>query len=315
MTSTDVKPLGPRMQTFVEDLQKDICRTLEAYEETVGFQEDVWEHREGGGGRSRVLEAGEVFEKAGVNVSAVTGELPARMAEVLNVAPAPFFATGLSLVIHPRSPFVPSVHANFRYLALGPDPDHPADEWFGGGGDMTPYYPELQDVQHFHRVWREVCRRHPEVADYPLFKTRCDDYFYLPHRQEARGIGGIFYDYMRQHPEEAFAFTTDAGRSFLPAYLPIVDRHAGRTFSERERVFQKMRRGRYVEFNLLYDRGTKFGLETGGRVESILMSLPPSVTWPYRSQVVEGAREERARWFFQPRDWLSLEEADIPPAD
>ncbi len=298
------------MKTFAEGLQDEMCRALEEYESAAQFHEDAWEHREGGGGVSRVLEGGRVFEKAGVNVSAVEGHLPSRMADVLGVKSGPFYATGISLVIHPRSPFIPSVHANFRYLSLGQDRMRPADEWFGGGADMTPYYPELEDAKHFHRTWREVCARHPAVADYPSFKKKCDEYFYLPHRREARGIGGIFYDYARERPEATFAFTKDAGAAFLPAYLPIVDRHKDRQFGERERAFQAMRRGRYVEFNLLYDRGTKFGLETGGRIDSILMSLPPAVAWPYRIDVEEGSPEARARWYFQPRDWLAVSVTD-----
>ena len=299
------------MQAYVEGLQDDICEALEDYESTSTFHEDPWEHQEGGGGRTRVLESGEVFEKAGVNTSAVRGHMPERMARVLEVSPAPFFATGLSLVIHPRSPYVPSVHANFRYLALGDDFDTPDDQWFGGGADMTPYYPTLEDARHFHRTWQQVCSRHPHVADYEAFKKRCDEYFYLPHREEARGIGGIFYDYLRDQPEDVFAFTKDAGRSFMDAYAPIVERHLAASYGERERAYQQRRRGRYVEFNLLYDRGTKFGLETRGRIDSIFMSLPPTVRWPYSENAKdgtadEGEAEKEAQWFFQPRDWLAL---------
>ncbi len=306
------QPLPPRMQAFAEDLQQRICKALEAREAEARFQVDAWERPGGGGGRAAVMQDGEVFEKAGVNTSAVHGPLPVRMARALEVEPAPFFATGLSLVIHPRSPHVPTVHANFRYFALGDDRTAPVDQWFGGGADLTPYYPRLEDVQHFHRTWRDVCARHPEVADYAAFKKKCDEYFCLPHRKEARGVGGIFYDYLRDDPEATFAFTRDAGEAFLRAYLPLVERRAGAPYGERERHFQKVRRGRYAEFNLIYDRGTKFGLETEGRTESILVSLPPQVAWRYDEHPTPGSPEARAQWFFQPRDWLALTDKEVP---
>jgi coproporphyrinogen III oxidase len=301
-----------RMEAFVHELQDDICSTLED-EGTARFREDEWEREEGGGGRSRVLEGGDLFEKAGVNVSAVHGPLPERMAAALDVDPAPFFATGLSVVVHPRNPHVPTAHANFRYFALGEDRARPADEWYGGGADLTPYYPRLSDVKHFHRVWKDVCDRHAEVAGYADFKRECDEYFYLDHREEARGVGGIFYDYLRGDAEATLRFSQDAGCSFLDAYLPIVRRRRGEDYGERERRYQQWRRGRYVEFNLLYDRGTRFGLETGGRTESILMSLPPRVRWPYAPQPEPGSAEERAQWFFdEPRDWLALSAEEAP---
>ncbi len=301
-----------RMQAFVEALQQTIIAAVEGYESAARFRRDRWARAEGGGGLSGVLEGGTTFEKAGVSTSAVHGPLPETMAAALGVEAAPFFATGLSLVIHPRSPYVPAVHANFRYFALGEDLGAPADEWFGGGADLTPCYPFLEDAQHFHRTWKSVCERHPNVADYTAFKEQCDGYFYLPHRKEARGIGGIFYDYLREEAEAAFAFSRDAGEAFLEAYLPIVDRRMEEEYGERERRFQAVRRGRYVEFNLLYDRGTKFGLETGGRTESILMSLPPRVAWPYAYAPEPGTPEAEALPFFQPRDWLALDEAAAP---
>jgi len=307
---TDIS-MGHRMQRFVEALQHSICAALEDFEEDVRFRTDAWERREGGGGLSRVLEGGQVFEKAGVNTSAVHGVLPERTAAMLNVQPVPFFATGLSLVIHPRSPYVPAVHANFRYFALGEDLFRPVDQWFGGGADLTPCYPFLEDARHFHRVWKEVCDRHP-VADYEVFKQRCDEYFYLPHRGETRGVSGIFYDYLRDDPEGTFLFSRDAGRAFLRSYLPIVERRKDIPYGERERTFQEIRRGRYVEFNLLFDRGTRFGIETEGRTESILMSLPPHVQWHYDWHPAPGSQEADALWFFQPRDWLTLKPADVP---
>lgn len=308
---TDI-PMAHRMQRFVEALQLRITKRLEAMDGGAAFKVDEWTREEGGGGLSAVIEGGSVFEKGGVNTSAVHGTLPARMAKVLGVEAKPFFATGLSLVIHPRSPYVPTVHANFRYFALGDDLMQPDDQWFGGGADLTPYYPRLDDAQHFHRVWHDVCARHEDVADYAAFKEACDDYFYLPHRQEARGVGGIFYDYLRDDPEGTFFFTRDAGRHFLDAYIPIVERRKDEPYGEREREYQTVRRGRYVEFNLLFDRGTKFGIETRGRTESILMSLPPEVRWQYDWHPEPGTAEARAQWFFTARDWLDLSEQDMP---
>lgn len=307
---TDI-PMAHRMQRFVEALQLRIVKKCEALDGSTSFRLDEWTREEGGGGLTAVIEGGELFEKGGVNTSAVHGTLPPRMAEVLGVATKPFFATGLSLVIHPRSPYVPTVHANFRYFALGDDLMYPDDQWFGGGADLTPYYPRFDDAQHFHRVWKAVCDAH-DVADYVAFKQECDDYFYLPHRNEARGVGGIFYDYLREDPEGCFFFSREAGRAFLRSYVPIVERRRDVPYGERERRYQAIRRGRYVEFNLLYDRGTKFGIETRGRTESILMSLPPQVQWRYNDTPEPDSTEARAQWFFQPRDWLNLSEDEVP---
>ncbi len=305
------EPMAHRMQRFVEALQAEICGALEETDGQARFRSDRWERAGGGGGDSRVMEEGAVFEKAGVNTSAVHGVLPARMAGLLGVEAAPFFATGISLVLHPRSPFVPTVHTNFRYFALGENLRQPVDQWFGGGADLTPYYPTLADAQHFQRTWRDVCARHPGVADYAAFKRACDDYFYLPHRGETRGVGGFFYDYLRGDPEAAFHFTRDAGNAFLESYLPLVACHKDQPYGEQERHYQEIRRGRYVEFNLLFDRGTKFGIETEGRTESILMSLPPRVRWHYDWHPEPGTPEAAAAWFFYPRDWLSLSESDV----
>ncbi|MEX0820927.1 MAG: oxygen-dependent coproporphyrinogen oxidase [Rhodothermales bacterium] len=303
--------IAGRMQAFVEELQRVILDGLERLDDGRAFRKDRWERPGGGGGITAVLAEGRVFEKAGVNTSAVYGELPKRMTEVLGVDPHPFFATGLSLVIHPRNPHVPTVHANFRYFGLGEDLADPIDQWFGGGADLTPYYPVLEDARHFHRVWKDVCDAH-KVADYEHFKRQCDEYFYLPHREEARGIGGIFFDYMRDTPEATFAFVKEAGASFMDAYVPIVKRRCDEPYGERERAYQAVRRGRYVEFNLLYDRGTKFGIETQGRTESILMSLPPAAHWHYDWHADSNSPEERALWYFEPRDWLAAAPDDAP---
>jgi coproporphyrinogen III oxidase len=304
--------MGHRMQRFVEALQKRIVRAFEEIDGAAIFGSDRWEHREGGGGLSRVIENGSVWEKAGVNVSAVEGTLPEPIARAFEVGPKPFFATGISLVMHPHNPYVPAVHANFRYFALGADLLAPDDQWFGGGADLTPYYGDLEDAQHFHRTWKQVCDEHTPLADYDRFKKACDDYFFLPHRQESRGVGGIFFDYLRGDPEGTFHFVRQAGRAFLGSYLPIVRRHHDRPFGDAEREYQAIRRGRYAEFNLAYDRGTRFGLETAGRTESILMSLPPVVRWVYDWRPEAGSPEAAAEWFYQPRDWLSLRPEDGP---
>jgi len=298
------------MHEFVLDLQDRIRTALEGLDGG-RFRIDPWERPGGGGGVSSVLEEGKVFEKAGVNTSAVYGELPDRMTSVLGVNRQPFFATGISLVIHPRNPYVPCAHANFRYFALGKDLSYPDDQWFGGGADLTPSYPFLEDAQHFHSVWRETCRMHA-VADYERFKEECDRYFFLPHRDETRGVGGIFFDYLRGDADAVFEFVREAGNSFSEAYLPIVARRMATSYGDGERRFQEVRRGRYVEFNLLYDRGTKFGIETEGRTESILMSLPPRVRWLYAWTPEPGTREARAEWFFKARNWFEISDEDAP---
>lgn len=287
-----------RTQTFFAALQDEICQAIEAVDGVARFREDLWEREGGGGGRSRVIEEGAVFEKGGVNFSAVDGLLPEELARRLGgKGEREFFATGISLVLHPRSPHVPTVHANFRYF------EQPSVSWFGGGADLTPYYPVREDVKHFHRTFKATCDRH-DVASYPKFKEWCDRYFFLKHRGETRGVGGIFFDHLQGDLEAAFAFVRDAGASFLPAYLPIVERRRGQGFTERERAFQLIRRGRYVEFNLVYDRGTAFGLETGGRTESILMSLPPLARWQYDYQPEPGTPEAEAWAYFKPQRWI-----------
>lgn len=303
--------LGHKMHAYVQRLQSVICSQLEAIDGRASFTMDHWSRPGGGGGVTATMEDGGVFEKAGVNISAVYGELPPRLARAIETDSRQFYATGLSLVIHPLNPHVPTVHANIRYFALGSRLERPDDEWFGGGADLTPYYPRLEDVRHFHRTWKDVCDRHA-TADYPAFKRECDDYFFLPHRDEARGVGGIFFDYLRDDPPATFEFVKDAGDAFLQSYVPIVERHVERPYGEEERAYQELRRGRYVEFNLLFDRGTKFGIETRGRTESILMSLPPHVQWRYDWEPEPGTKEARAQWYFQPRDWFALDEGDVP---
>ncbi len=289
--------LARRAQAYFEKLQDEIVTRLEALDGGARFQSDRWERPGGGGGITRTVADSALFEKGGVNTSAVWGEFDAAALAKLGGTERRFFAAGTSVVLHPRSPMVPAVHANLRYFERG------EDAWFGGGSDLTPYYPYMEDVVHFHTAWRDVCARF-DPAYYPRFKRWCDEYFYLPHRGEARGVGGIFFDDLRGDLDATFTFVRACGDAFLDAYAPIAARRRDEPFGEREREFQAYRRGRYVEFNLVYDRGTAFGLATNGRTESILMSLPPLARWQYGWQPAPGSREEATMSFFKAREWL-----------
>lgn len=293
------EPLGTRAANYFKDLQSRICAALEEVDGPGRFRTDTWERAGGGGGITRVLADGAVFEKAGVNFSQVWGEMAEDFAKQIPGEGRNFTAAGISLVLHPRNPFVPTVHANFRFLTKGDR------QWFGGGGDLTPYYPYREDVIHFHKTWKQACERHAEVANYAKLKTWCDEYFFLAHRKEPRGVGGIFFDYLEGDLERTFAFVREAGDSFLPAYLPIAQRRKDEKYTPEQRAWQEFRRGRYVEFNLIYDRGTLFGLKTGGRTESILMSLPPVVQWHYDHHPAPGSREAELYEFLRPQDWAS----------
>jgi coproporphyrinogen III oxidase len=289
---------------YFRDLQDRICAGLTQADGKATFREDAWQRPGGGGGRTRVLIDGGVFEKAGVNFSEVFGQMTPEFAKQIPGEGLDFSATGVSLVLHPRNPKVPTVHANFRYLIKGDK------SWFGGGADLTPYYGYREDVIHFHKTWKAVCTRHPAPVDYAKFKTWCDEYFFLAHRQEPRGVGGIFFDNLEGDFDALFRFVRDCGDAFLDAYVPIVQRRKTEPYTEAERHFQEFRRGRYVEFNLIYDRGTTFGLKTGGRTESILMSLPPIVRWLYDYRPAPGTREaELYDVYLKPRDWASEPEA------
>jgi coproporphyrinogen III oxidase len=289
-----------RPADYFRGLQDRIVAAVEEVDGGGRFREDRWEREGGGGGRSRVLAEGNVFEKAGVNFSDVYGEMSEEFAKQVPGEGRAFRACGISLVLHPRSPLVPTVHANFRFLTKGDR------QWFGGGADLTPYYPWREDVVHFHRVWKGACERHTPAVDYQRLKRWCDEYFFLPHRGEARGVGGIFFDYLEGDFTQTFAFVRDCGDHFTEAYLPVARRRKDLSFTPEQRAFQEYRRGRYVEFNLLYDRGTLFGLKTNGRTESILMSLPPRVRWEYDYRPVPGSREaELTEVYLKPRDWAA----------
>ena len=295
---------------YIQALQDTICTALEEADGEARFMEDRWEREEnGGGGKSRIIEKGKVFEKGGVNTSVVYGMVSEVMRTQLKIEGAKWFACGLSLVLHPLNPFVPTVHANWRYFELYNDSDKLTDCWFGGGTDLTPFYLFKEDAVHFHTTLKKTLD--PFGKDlYKQFKKDCDLYFANHHRnQEMRGIGGIFYDYLRpldaDDLERLFAFQEANGNSFLKAYLPIVEKRKGIIFGENEIKWQELRRGRYVEFNLIHDRGTLFGLKTNGRTESILMSLPPRARWIYNYQPLAGtAEDELLQACLHPKEWL-----------
>lgn len=294
------------VEHYLKRLQDDICDRLQTLEPEVRFVEDAWERPEGGGGRTRVLEGGQVFEKAGVNFSLVSGAAlpPSATAARPELAGCGFRAMGVSLVIHPRNPYVPTSHANVRFF-LAERPDASPVWWFGGGYDLTPYYGFDEDCRHWHATGEAACR--PFGTDvYPRFKQWCDDYFFLRHRHEPRGVGGLFFDDLNAWGfDRCFEFLQAVGNSYCEAYVPIVERRRTMAWGERERNFQLYRRGRYVEFNLVYDRGTLFGLQSGGRTESILMSLPPLVRWDYNYTPPDESDEARLyRDYLRPRDWV-----------
>jgi coproporphyrinogen III oxidase len=297
-----VSDLFERAAKFYAELQTELCRVLAEADGGADFSSDAWQRPGGGGGVARVLEGGALFEKAGVNWSSVEGELPAEISEQMPGQGRAFRAAGVSLVLHPRSPMVPTTHANFRCFSKG------EALWFGGGADLTPYYFFQEDAVHFHQVLAEACDRHRPVGDYDRFKAWCDEYFFLPHRNETRGVGGVFFDYLgakgEHPPEKVFDFVRDLAGAFAGAYVPIAQRRQPTPYGDTERNWQLRRRGRYVEFNLIYDRGTLFGLKTNGRIESILMSLPPLVRWDYDVMAQPGSPEAELLTHLRPTDWL-----------
>ena len=295
---------------YLIDLQDRITSELGERDGTADFREESWTREAGGGGRSRVIEDGDLFEKGGVNFSHVMGDElpPSASASRPALAGAPWEAMGVSLVMHPRNPYVPTSHANVRFFVARP-PDAEPVWWFGGGFDMTPYYGFNADCRYWHELARQACA--PGGDDvYWRFKQWCDDYFVIKHRNEQRGIGGLFFDDYNEHSfEHSFELMRSIGDAYLPAYTPIVDKRRNTPYTEREREFQLYRRGRYVEFNLVYDRGTLFGLQSGGRTESILMSLPPLVRWDYNWSPESGTPEARLTdYFLQPRNWLEVDD-------
>ncbi|VVC76051.1 Oxygen-dependent coproporphyrinogen-III oxidase [Aquicella siphonis] len=294
------------VKQFLLDLQNRICRCIEQEDGKALFVEDKWEHKEGGGGLTRVLSEGSVIEKAGVNFSHVHGkQLPqAATARRPELANSTFQALGVSVVIHPLNPYVPTSHFNVRFI-LVEKMDQPPYWWFGGGFDLTPYYGFMEDCSHWHQMAKAACDPFGDKV-YPHYKQWADQYFFLKHRNEQRGIGGIFFDDLNEWPfETCFAFMRSVGEHFLKAYQPIVARRKHQNFTKSERDFQLYRRGRYVEFNLLYDRGTLFGLQSGGRTESILMSLPPLVAWQYDWRPVQGSAEaDLYEIYLTPRQWV-----------
>lgn len=303
-----------QVKDYLMNLQDVICQHLEAVDGRARFEEDSWERVEGGGGRSRILQQGKVFEQAGVNFSHVYGaQMPASAtAHRPELAGRSFHACGVSLVIHPNNPHVPTSHANVRFFIAEKEGEAPV-WWFGGGFDLTPFYPIEADVKHWHRTARDACAPFGDKY-YPNYKRWCDEYFYLPHRDETRGVGGLFFDDLNTNPagetdfEHAFGLMRSVGDHFIPAYVPIVERRRATPYTDTERTFQLYRRGRYVEFNLVYDRGTLFGLQTGGRTESILMSMPPLARWQYMYSPEPGSPEARLyERYLQPQDWLADE--------
>lgn len=314
MKKDQTQEFRERWIRFIYNLQEEICNALEKEDGLAKFYTDKWERAEGrgGGGVSRIMENGEVFEKAGVNVSVVYGRISEKMKKVLNVTnieDGSWFACGLSLVLHTKNPFVPAVHANWRYFELHNQDDEVVDRWFGGGADITPYYLFEDDIQYFHLTFKQAIDPFGKEL-YPLYKKQCDEYFSNTHRNnEMRGLGGVFYDHVRMEDndtaERLFAFQQANGNAFLKAYLPIVAKRKHTSYTSEHKHWQEIRRGRYVEFNLLHDRGTIFGIKTKGRTESILMSLPPTVKFVYDYHPTPGSEEEKLLWACQhPRDWV-----------
>lgn len=273
-----------------QKIQDEICSSLELADGKAKFEEEIWSREGGGGGRTRIMQHGNVIEKGGVNFSAVHGKLPDAIKKAFKVENDNFFATGVSIVMHPSNPFVPIIHMNIRYFEMDEQ-----TRWFGGGIDLTPHYIIDTDARFFHHLLKQTCDQF-DRSFYPKFKTHADDYFFIAHREETRGIGGIFYDRLKPENtglsfDELFAFSKAVGRTFIPAYTELIDRNRDKEFTAQEQEWQYLRRSRYAEFNLVYDAGTKFGLETNGRIESILMSLPPMAKWTYNHQPATGSAE------------------------
>ena len=295
-----------QVEQFMRQFQDDLCHALEVCDGKARFQEDPWVHHTGGGGRTRIIQNGNVFEKGGVNFSAVTGSLPEKVAQSLQLPDSNYFATGVSVVIHPENPMIPITHMNVRYFEAGN-----GEAWFGGGIDLTPIYVDKEQSCFFHTQLKNVCDKH-QPTYYPDFKKWADDYFFITHRQETRGIGGIFFDRMMAAEnitlEDRFNFVKDLAYTFAPTYTALVNENRELSYNEQHKQWQLLRRGRYVEFNLAIDRGTKFGLETSGRIESILMSLPNLAGWEYNFVPEMGSPEAQTQALLRKDiDWLNLQ--------
>ncbi|PSS11069.1 Oxygen-dependent coproporphyrinogen-III oxidase [Actinidia chinensis var. chinensis] len=313
--NTNSTAVRARFEKMIREAQDHVCSAIEAVDGNGMFKEDVWSRPGGGGGMSRVLQDGAVFEKAGVNVSVVYGVMPPeayRAAKPLSSedkpGPVPFFAAGISSVLHPKNPFAPTLHFNYRYFetdAPTDAPGAPRQWWFGGGTDLTPAYIFEEDVKHFHSVQKSACDKF-DPSFYPRFKKWCDDYFYIKHRGERRGLGGIFFDDLNDYDQEMLlSFATECANSVVPAYIPIIEKRKDTPFLDQHKAWQQLRRGRYVEFNLVYDRGTTFGLKTGGRIESILVSLPLTARWEYDHKPEEGSEEWKLLdACINPKEWI-----------
>ncbi|CAA7047052.1 unnamed protein product [Microthlaspi erraticum] len=313
--SSSSSSVRARFESMIRAAQDNVCSAIEAVEGGPKFKEDVWSRPGGGGGISRVLQDGNVWEKAGVNVSVVYGVMPPEAYRAAKGAsseqkpgPVPFFAAGISSVLHPKNPFAPTLHFNYRYFETDAPkdvPGAPRQWWFGGGTDFTPAYIFEEDVKHFHSVQKQACDKF-DPSFYPRFKKWCDDYFYIKHRDERRGLGGIFFDDLNDLDQEMLlSFATECASSVIPAYIPIIEKRKDTPFTEQHKAWQQLRRGRYVEFNLVYDRGTTFGLKTGGRIESILVSLPLSARWEYDHKPEEGSEEWKLLdACINPKEWL-----------
>ena len=310
MHQTQTKETRGEWTTFIYHLQDKICKAIEDVDGKALFTEDAWERCDGkgGGGLTKVIQNGNVFEKGGVNTSVVFGHVSDKMRDQLNIDGVKWFAAGLSLVIHPVNPFVPTVHCNYRMFELYNEEDGLTDRWFGGGSDLTPYYLFEEDARHFHQTYKNVCDEF-DPSLYPLFKKECDNYFVNKHRNnERRGIGGIFYDHQREDENHSvnywMNFGKACGNAFIMAYIPIVEKRKNSLYTERNKHWQEIRRGRYVEFNLIHDRGTLFGLRTQGRTESILMSLPPTVRFEYCYEPEKNSEEEKLlNVCLKPKEW------------
>ncbi len=294
------------ISSWFKNLQNNITDELSKVDGKSSFQSDLWQRQEGGGGDTRIILNGNVFEKGGVNFSHVHGKLPSVLKSETKKADF-FHATGVSIVIHPQHPLVPIIHMNVRYFEMRDKEDgEVTDAWFGGGIDLSPAYPNEADVKYFHQYLKNVCDQH-DLTFYPKFKKWCDEYFTIVHRQQMRGVGGIFFDHLRGNEqkslEDIFAFVQDVGNAFVPVYTEIVNRNREKSYTEAHKQWQYIRRGYYTEFNLVYDRGTHFGLKSNGRIESILMSLPPHAEWKYNLIPEKGSEEAEALTFFQPKDW------------